>query len=415
MAHHTAHIFLDLALILLFARVLGTIAVRYHVPAVLGELAAGFLLGPSVLGWVEVGDIFKVLAALGVTLLLFEVGLETDLPRLLKTGRISALVAIAGLAVPFVLGFLAAYAAFGLPLLVALFIAGTLTATSTAITVRMLSELGEQKTDTGQMVLGAVLIDDILGVFLLILLYDFALNGVISWSSAGSMLLFTVFFLIIAPFVTRLALGFVGHMERTGNVPGLVPTTVVAIALLFAAIAQLVGVPEIIGGFAAGLAISRRFVLPIASMPKFDEEFADRIETEIKPIINLFTPIFFAVVGLSIDVTKLDLASPFIWLFMAVFVVVATIGKLACGVPCKASWPRRAMVGAVMVPRGEVGLIFAGIGLSAGILAGDVYTALIVVIAATTLIPPLFVPWINRQLREAEDAGGDSLSKRCRG
>ena len=415
MAHHTAHIFLDLALILLFARVLGTIAVRYHVPAVLGELAAGFLLGPSVLGWVEVGDIFKVLAALGVTLLLFEVGLETDLPRLLKTGRISALVAIAGLAVPFVLGFLAAYAAFGLPLLVALFIAGTLTATSTAITVRMLSELGEQKTDTGQMVLGAVLIDDIFGVFLLILLYDFALNGVISWSSAGSMLLFTVFFLIIAPFVTRLALGFVGHMERTGNVPGLVPTTVVAIALLFAAIAQLVGVPEIIGGFAAGLAISRRFVLPIASVPKLDEEFADRIETEIKPIINLFTPIFFAVVGLSIDVTKLDLASPFIWLFMAVFVVVATIGKLASGVPCKVSWPRRAMVGAVMVPRGEVGLIFAGIGLSAGILAGDVYTALIVVIAATTLIPPLFVPWINRQLREAEHAGGDSLSKRCRG
>ena len=136
------HIFLDIALILLLARVLATLAARYRVPAVLGELTAGLLLGPSVLGWIEVSDILKVLAEVGVTLLLFEVGLETDLLRLVKTGRVSASIAVIGFVGPLVLAFVAAYYVFDFSLLMSLFIAGTLTATGTGIVVRMLSDVG---------------------------------------------------------------------------------------------------------------------------------------------------------------------------------------------------------------------------------------------------------------------------------
>ena len=388
------HIFLDIALILLLARVLATLAARYRVPAVLGELTAGLLLGPSVLGWIEVSDILKVLAEVGVTLLLFEVGLETDLLRLVKTGRVSASIAVIGFVGPLILAFVAAYYVFDFSLLMSLFIAGTLTATGTGIVVRMLSDVGQQKPEIGQFVLGAILIDDLLGVLLLVLLYDFAQSGGINVASAVGLLLFTGLFIVLAPLVTRLALGFIERMERTGRVPGVVPTTVVAVVLLFAAIAQTLGVPEVIGGFAAGLAISRRFVLPIGAAGQIDRDFAHRMEESVRPIIHLFTSIFFAVVGLSIDVTKFDLASLSLWAFVFALTIIAVFGKLLCGLAVKGNWAKRFLVGTLMVPRGEVGLIFAGMGLSAAVLVSEVHSALVLVIAVTTLLPPLFLPWI---------------------
>jgi Kef-type K+ transport system membrane component KefB len=388
------HIFLDIAIILLLARVLATLAAHFRVPAVLGELVAGLLLGPSVLGWIEVNDVLELLAKVGVTLLLFEVGLETDFLRLVKTGRVSATIAVIGFTGPLVLAFIAARYVFNLNVLMSLFIAGTLTATGTGIIVRMLSDVGQQKTEIGQYVLGAILIDDLLGILLLVLLYDFAQSGGINMASAGRLLVFTGLFIVLAPLVARLALGFIERMENTARVPGVVPTTVVAIVLLFAAIAQMLGVPEIIGGFAAGLAISRRFVLPIGAAGQIDRDFAHRIEKSVRPIIHLFTSIFFAVIGLSINVTKFDLASPFLWAFIFALTIIAVFGKLLCGLAVKGSWAKRLLVGTLMVPRGEVGLIFAGMGLSAAALVSEVHSALVLVIAVTTLIPPLFLPWI---------------------
>ena len=242
--------------------------------------------------------------------------------------------------------------------------------------------------------LGAILIDDLLGVLLLVLLYDFAQSGGINVASAVGLLLFTGLFIVLAPLVTRLALGFIERMERTGRVPGVVPTTVVAVVLLFAAIAQTLGVPEIIGGFAAGLAISRRFVLPIGAVGQIDRDFAHRMEESVRPIIHLFTSIFFAVVGLSIDVTKFDLASLSLWAFVFALTIIAVFGKLLCGLAVKGNWAKRFLVGTLMVPRGEVGLIFAGMGLSAAVLVSEVHSALVLVIAVTTLLPPLFLPWI---------------------
>ena len=385
--------FLYLLIILLAARLMGEIAVRLRAPSVIGELAAGVVLGPSLLGWLEPNEVLKLLAEIGIILLLFEVGLETDVRRLVNSGQKSLVVAIGGFFVPFALGFSLGYWIFDFSLLVSLFIGGTLTATSIGITVRVLSDLKRQQNKEGQIVLGAAVLDDVLGVVLLALLYEFSIGGGVSAVNAGKVLIFVGAFFILAPLAAKLISLLIGRFDAISEIPGLIPTSIVSLVLFFAWLAHAVGAPELLGGFAAGLALSRRFFLPFGIALHTDEAFAHRIEEQMRPIIHLFTPIFFVMVGLSLNLRAIDWSSPFIWSFSLLSFTVAVAGKYAGAFFIKESWKMRIIIGLAMVPRGEVGLIFAELGRVSGIFSNEVYAGMIIVITLTTLLPPFIIKW----------------------
>ena len=254
--------FLILLTMLLAARMLGEAAARLGAPPVIGELAAGILLGPSLLGWVAPNDVIRLLAEIGIILLLFEVGLETDIMRLMKTGMKPIIVAAAGVLFPFLFGFAASFYLFEQSLLTALFIGGTLTATSIGITVRVLTDLGRNQSPEASIVLGAAVLDDVLGVVLLAFLYEFSVGGGVSLVSTGKVALFIALFMVLAPFAAKGMAEIIKRFDRVSQIPGLIPTTVVSLVLFFAWLAHAVGAPELLGGFAAGLALSRRFFFP---------------------------------------------------------------------------------------------------------------------------------------------------------
>jgi len=385
--------FLYLLAILLSARLLAEIAVRLQAPSVIGELLAGVILGPSLLGWLQPNDVLKLLAEIGIILLLFEVGLETDVKRLAKTGKKSVIVALGGFVVPFLLGYALSYYGFGLSLLVSLFIGGTLTATSIGITVRVLSDLKRQQKKEGQIVLGAAVLDDVLGVVLLALLFEFSMGGGVSFVAASKVLIFVAAFFVLAPLAAKLISVLINRFDSMTEIPGLIPTSIVSLVLFFAWLAHEFGAPELLGGFAAGLALSRRFFLPFGLAIRTDEKFAVRIDEQMRPIIQLFTPIFFVMVGLSLNLHEIDWGSPFIWSFSLLFFVIAILGKFAGTLFIRESWKMRILIGFAMVPRGEVGLIFAELGRVGGIFNNEVYAGMIIVIALTTLMPPLVMKW----------------------
>ena len=385
--------FLYLLAILLTARLMAELAVRLKSPAVIGELVAGVVLGPSILGWLEPNEVLKLLAEIGIILLLFEVGLETDIKRLVNTGKKSFIVAIGGFFVPFALGFSLSYWMFELSLLVSLFIGGTLTATSIGITIRVLSDLKRQHNKEGQIVLGAAVLDDILGVVLLALLYEFSTGGGVSMANTSKVLIFVGAFFVLAPLAAKLISILINRYDAHSEIPGLIPTTIVSLVLFFAWLAHEVGAPELLGGFAAGLALSRRFFLPLGIAIHNDENFAHRIEEQMRPIIHLFTPIFFVVVGLSLNLHEVDWTSPFIWSFSLLFFVVAVLGKFSGVFFIRESFQMKMIIGLAMVPRGEVGLIFAELGRVSGIFNNEIYAGIIIVIALTTILPPLVMKW----------------------
>jgi Kef-type K+ transport system membrane component KefB len=389
--------FLTLLIILLTARIFAELATRLQAPPVIGELFAGVVLGPSLLGWIEPTEAIRLMAGIGIILLLFEVGLETDVKRLVSTGLESIVIALAGFILPFLFGFGLAYGLFELPLLVSLFIGGTLTATSIGITVRVLSDLKRQHSKEGQVVLGAAVLDDVMGVVLLALLYEFSIGGGVSLLNTGKVLIFVAAFFVLAPAAAKLMSVVIKRFDASSEIPGLIPTTIVSLVLFFAWLAHAVGAPELLGGFAAGLALSRRFFLPLGVALHADEAFAERIEMQMKPIVQLFTPIFFVMVGLSLNLREIDWSSPFIWSFSLSLLVAAVAGKLFGALLVKASWPVRWMIGTAMIPRGEVGLIFAELGRESGIFSNEVYAGMVIVIAMTTLLPPFVMKWYYRR------------------
>ena len=385
--------FLSLLIILLTARVFAELATRLKSPSVIGELFAGVALGPSLLGWIEPTEAIRLMAGIGIILLLFEVGLETDVKRLVRTGLESVVVAVAGFILPLLFGFGLAYWLFDLSLLVSLFIGGTLTATSIGITVRVLSDLKRQHSKEGQVVLGAAVLDDVMGVMLLALLYEFSTGGGVSLVNTGKVLIFVVSFFVLAPAAAKLISVVIKSFDARSEIPGLIPTTIVSLVLFFAWLAHAIGAPELLGGFAAGLALSRRFFLPLGAALHADEVFAERIETQMKPIVQLFTPIFFVMVGLSLNLREIDWSSPFIWFFSLSLLVAAVAGKLFGALLVKESWPIRWMIGTAMVPRGEVGLIFVELGRESGIFSNEIYAGMVIVIVLTTLLPPFVMKW----------------------
>jgi Kef-type K+ transport system membrane component KefB len=397
MEHHTPF-FLNLILVLLGARILGEASARFGIPAIIGEMAAGVLLGSSVLGWVDPGPVLKVMAEFGLILLLFEVGLETDINRLTTSGAKAATVALVGFVAPFVLGAGFAYWLLDQPSLVSMFIGGTLTATSIGVTIRVLRDLRQQHSHTASIVLGAAVLDDVLGVVLLAVLYEFSVKGTLSLVNAGQVFLFIAIFLLLAPTAAKLTAVVVRRFNTTSRIPGMIPTTIVSLVLVFALLSQLLGAPEIIGGFAAGLALSRRFFLPFGiALHESDSHFVERIEDEMRPIIQLFTPVFFVMVGLNLHLHEVDWGSPRVWWMAAAFIAIAMVSKLAGALLIRETWRTRWAIGIAMIPRAEVGLIFAELGKQAGVFPQDLYAVMLLTIAITTLVPPFMLRALYRQ------------------
>jgi len=374
-----------LAAILIGARVGGEIATRLGQPAVLGEIVAGLLLGPHALGLVPEHDVIRLLAEIGVLLLLFEIGLSTDLPAMLRVGSAALRVAVVGVALPFLGGYLFALA-LGTRDLVPVVLGATLTATSVAITARVLSDLGQLDSQEARIILGAAVIDDVIGVVILALVERMGDAGRLDVGPAIGALIIGIGFLVVAVALGRLVAPALVRWVGGARTRGALLTLAVALALLLGLLAARTGSAALIGAMAAGLLL--------AGTPRRDD-----IEREVRPLVDFFAPIFFVTVGAAVN---LELLSPLkaenahTLALGAGLVLVAIAGKLASGLVAGRG-VRGLVVGTGMVPRGEVGLLFAGVGRTTGVLDDALFGAVVAVVLVTTLIAPPLLSWAYRR------------------
>ena len=387
--------FIALASIFIVGKVLSSIFVRFKQPEVLGELTAGVILGT--LGLIPLlgqpgHEVLFLLSEVGVAILLFEIGLETDLNELLSVGLPSLTVAILGVVVPFFLGFYSVYLLGDLGFissesslfLTALTIGATLTATSVGITARVLSELNKLKAIESKVILGAAVIDDVIGLIILAIV-----GGLISSSNLGQDV--SIEFSSVA-IITGKAFGFlflaivIGRLFTTKlfifihslKARGSLLLGAFSYTFIFAFLAQFAGLAPIIGAFAAGLLLAKTNQKTL-------------IEDRLKPVADVFIPIFFIMVGAAVDISVFN---PFIKENIAVIIlalvlfVIAIIGKLVSGLGAFSLKANKLVIGIGMIPRGEVGLIFASMGLATGVLNSSDYSALTVMVMLTTFIAP---------------------------
>jgi Kef-type K+ transport system membrane component KefB len=383
-----ARFFLVLAAILVAAKLFGELAERFGQPAVLGELLAGALLGGSALAIVPAegveAELIHALAELGVLLLLFEIGLETDLREMFRVGSAALAVALVGIALPFAFGYLYwrylphAASGSGDPVTAAIFIGATLTATSVGITARVLSDLGQMNTAEARIIIGAAVIDDVLGLVILSVVTGVAAGVAVSLLGILRTLGVAVGFLVAAVILGRFLAPKLFDVINRMRVRYVLVVASFAFALALAALAGLAGSALIIGAFAAGLILSGT------------NQF-DTIEHEVRPVASIFTPIFFVGVGSSVNLSLLNPSSPearATLLIAGALILLAVIGKVAAGWAAPWIGFRRIVVGVGMVPRGEVGLIFADIGRRSGVLGDEVFSAVLLMVMVTTFIAP---------------------------
>ncbi len=381
---------LDILIVLVAAKVAAELMERLNIPAVVGEILAGILIGPSVLDLVSSSDVLRVLGEIGVILLLLEVGSELELSELAAVGRASLTVAIVGVILPFVGG--AAFgSAVGMTGKEAIFVGAALTATSVGITARVLGDLKALAMVESRTVLGAAVADDVIGLVILTVVVRLATSGSVSALSVLWIVFVAVAFLAVTAYVgVRFVPGFFDWIARQSRSSG----TLVAIALAFTlAIAELANeakLAPIVGAFVAGLALGR-------------SSSSDRIRRELQPVGHLFIPVFFLTIGIEVDVAQF--AKPSVLAIAGVLFVIAVAGKLAAGVGMIGSPGDRILVGIGMIPRGEVGLIFATIGLSQAIIGQRDYAAILLVVLLTTLAtPPVLRSRLERMRRGATGA-----------
>jgi Kef-type K+ transport system membrane component KefB len=382
-----------LAVILIAAKVLGELAELIGQPAVVGELLAGILLGPSVIGFVDPTlPPLHLMAEIGVVLLLFAIGLETDLKKLLSVGTAAVAVAVVGVLLPFVLGYWVAHA-LGLGLIPAVVAGAALTATSVGITARVFSDLGRLQSVEGQIVLGAAVIDDVIGLVILAIVSDLVAGTAPSALGVARTTAVAFGFLAVAVVAGRFVIPPVFRLvARTGKEHTLA-TMGLALALLLAVLASQVGSALIVGAFAAGLVLA-------------PTEHARKVEDGIVRLANMFVPIFFVAVGAAVDVRSF--ASRDVVVVGLALTGVAIAGKFAAGFAPVWIRANKTLIGVGMVPRGEVGLIFAQAGLTAGVLNAGTYSALMLMVLVTTFMaPPLLRALIARDgtSRPATNAG----------
>lgn len=380
----TGHALIYLILIIAAAKIGGEIAEYLKQPAVLGELLIGVLLGLTALRGAVSDPAIAFVASIGIVLLLFEVGLESDLDEFAKVGSSAALVAVIGVALPLVAGFATVYAFRG-EYRQALFLGATLTATSIGITTRVLMDLGKMASKEAKIILGAAVIDDTLGLLLLSVVLQIASTGRADALAVTRAVFIALVFLVGAIWIgIRFAPRLIPFAQRL-KTRGVLVSLAFLFCLALAFGAKELGLAEIIGAFAAGLVLATT-----------DDRV--RIHEQIKPVTDIFVPVFFVLVGLQVDLRDLnpmDPAHASALLITVILLVLAVTGKLAAGFGVVSAGVNRYAVGIGMVPRGEVGLIFASMGLKAGIVAADLYGGLVFVVFATTLITPF---WLRRVL-----------------
>jgi Kef-type K+ transport system membrane component KefB len=371
-------------------------AVRLGLPGVLGELLAGVVLGPGLLGMIPTGaasgaDFIRLLAELGVILLLFEVGLETNLAAMFKVGGAAAAVAAVGVLLPFSLGYVY-WSWVPHPVMgdggdlgtVAIFVGATLTATSVGITARVLGDLGQMNTPEARVILGAAVLDDVIGLVILGVVSGLAAGGVTSVASVAGTFAVAAGFLVAVVIVGNLVVPRLADRVARMRASGVVVVLSLAFALALAAFAAKAGSALIIGAFAAGLVLSRT-------------SHVQTIETQVRPVAAVLAPIFFVNIGAALDLSILRPGQPGAagpLLVAAALTVLAVLGKVAAGWAAPWLRLRRLAVGVGMVPRGEVGLIFADVGRQAGLLSGGTFSAVLLMVMATTFLAPLWLKLI---------------------
>ncbi|MCS7262924.1 MAG: cation:proton antiporter [Aquificaceae bacterium] len=390
-------LFLYLAIILFLARVIGDTFGKLGLPPVLGEILVGVLLGQSALGLIPANEVIKILAEIGVILLLFHIGLEADINQLGKVGPSALVVAFVGAFAPMLLGTLVSYYLLGLPLMVSLFVGGTLTATSIGITVRVLDDLGKMKERFAQIVLGAAVLDDILGVIVLAGLYEFSKESEVQLEGLGLLVLYIAVFFIFSPILAQILGKIISLLSKGLGTEDFIPPTVVATIFLFAFLAHEMGSPEILGAFTAGLALSRRFALPFALFLKTDEKMAHKVEHTITPLVWVFTPVFFVYVGLQLNLKAIDFSSYEFWRLSLLLLVVAVVSKVLSGFFVRGTLREKLLIGFSMLPRGEVGLIFAEFGRQSGLYDATLYAVVVFVVAVTTLLSPFALKMLAKE------------------
>lgn len=367
-----AFLFLLVA-ILVAAKLMGELAEKIGQPAVLGELIAGVLLGSSALGILDPHtEVIHLMAEVGVILLLFQIGLETNLRQLLKVGPASAAVALVGVFLPFVLGYGVA-TLLGLATLPAVVAGAALTATSVGITARVLSDLGRLQEPESQIVLGAAVMDDIIGLVILAVVANVMAGGELTAASVGTTTLMAFGFVAAVVVLGRFLvppvfdlLSRIGREETLG-------TMALAFAFLVAFLADRAGSALIIGAFAAGLVLG-------------PTRHSHVIEHGVLRLSMLFVPIFFVWVGAAVDVRTFG--DPHVLLVGGSLITVAVLGKFAAGYVPFWFKGRKAVIGVGMIPRGEVGLIFAQMGLTTGVLDAGLFSALTLMVMVTTFMAP---------------------------
>jgi Kef-type K+ transport system membrane component KefB len=382
----------NLLIIIIVARLAAELAERIKIPAVLGEIIAGIIIGPSALGLIDpiknldVANMVLLLGEIGVILLLFQVGLEMDLGEMAKVGKPALLVALIGVLVPFAAGFGVA-SAFGESGKISLFIGAALTATSVGITARVLGDLRALALRESRIVLGAAVADDVLGLIILTVVVKVVTEGSISVGVVLETIGLAVGFLVItgllAIYVIPKAFTRIDRVAKSS-------TTIVAISfalmLAFSLLANQAKLAFIIGAFMAGLAVGR-------------SQQHERIAEGLNPLGHIFIPVFFASIGINADLDAMF--QPSVLALATVLTVVAIIGKLVAGFGIGRSPGDKLLIGIGMIPRGEVGLIFASIGLSKGLLDNELYGALLLMVLVTTLITP---PLLRLKLAKRQES-----------
>jgi Kef-type K+ transport system membrane component KefB len=383
------HVIISLALLLFTAKIFAELFHRIQLPIVLGELLAGIVIGPYALGGlplfngeplVILDETIKNIGELAAIVILFVAGLEITPREFLRGGASSFTIGALGVIVPFFVGYFV-FSLYGLDALETLLIATALTATSIAISIQVLSSLGKMQTKEARLILGAAIVDDILAIAVLSVVLTIVQTG----NTTPDIMEITFLILKILGLFIVLLVGSIVivprilHRERLWKSQGSIEGITTAIFFGGAGIAALVGLSPIVGAFAIGMAVaSTRLIKQV-------EEYVHKLQI-------IFAPLFFAIIGAQVDLRGINLD---VLLIAGILVFIAIVTKmLGCGLPSLLFLKDKSKamrVGIGMVSRGEVGLIVAGVGATSGVLSGDVYTAIIVMVAVTTIITPIWL------------------------
>ena len=383
------HVIISLALLLFTAKIFAELFHRVKLPIVLGELLAGIIIGPYALGGlplfngeplVILDETIKNIGELAAIVILFVAGLEITPREFLRGGASSFTIGALGVIVPFFVGYFV-FSLYGLEALETLLIATALTATSIAISIQVLSSLGKMQTKEARLILGAAIVDDILAIAILSVVLTMVQTG----NTTPDIMEITFLILKILGLFVALLVGSILivprilHREKLWKSQGSIEGITTAIFFGGAGIAALVGLSPIVGAFAIGMAVaSTRLIKQV-------EEYVHKLQI-------IFAPLFFAIIGAQVDLRGINLD---VLLIAGILVFITIVTKLlGCGLPSiifLKDKSKAMKVGIGMISRGEVGLIVAGIGATSGVLSGDVYTAIIVMVAVTTIITPIWL------------------------